>query len=121
MADVQKNLQSLTEEFQKLQTGTSPPVGAKPVNNIPADPSQPTPIQPKLTSNLRKTELETLIDGRQKLEAQQQENKGVQGEFASLDDDANIFKLVGPVLLKQDRNEARMAVNGRLEFIEKEM
>lgn len=42
-------------------------------------------------------------------------------EFASLEDDANIYKLVGPVLLKQDRNEAVMAVNGRLEFIEKEM
>lgn len=35
--------------------------------------------------------------------------------------DANIYKLVGPVLLKQDKNEAVMAVDGRLEFIEKEM
>lgn len=67
------------------------------------------------------TELEGLIEARQKLEAQQQENKGVQGEFAALDEDANIYKLVGPVLLKQDKSEATMAVNGRLEFIEKEM
>lgn len=28
---------------------------------------------------------------------------------------------MGPVLLKQDKTEAVMAVNGRLEFIEKEM
>lgn len=42
-------------------------------------------------------------------------------EFAKLSDDANIYKSVGPVLLKQDKNEAVMAVNGRLEFIEKEM
>lgn len=42
-------------------------------------------------------------------------------EFASLDDDTNIYKLVGPVLLKQEKSEATMAVKGRLEFIEKEM
>lgn len=45
----------------------------------------------------------------------------MQSEFAQLDDDSNIYKLVGPVLLKQDKTEAVMAVNGRLEFIEKEM
>jgi prefoldin beta subunit len=67
------------------------------------------------------TELEVLVDARQKLESQQQENEGVQTEFAQLDDEANIYKLVGPVLLKQDKSEATMAVNGRLEFIEKEI
>lgn len=45
----------------------------------------------------------------------------MQSEFAQLDDESNIYKLVGPVLLKQDKAEATMAVNGRLEFIEKEM
>ncbi|KAJ5748877.1 uncharacterized protein N7511_010573 [Penicillium nucicola] len=67
------------------------------------------------------TELEGLVDARQKLESQQQENEGVQREFAQLDDESNVFKLVGPVLLKQDKTEATMAVNGRLEFIEKEI
>ncbi len=33
----------------------------------------------------------------------------------------NIYKLVGPVLLKQDKVEAESTVNGRLEFIAKEM
>jgi hypothetical protein len=42
-------------------------------------------------------------------------------EFASLDDDAKIYKLVGPVLLKQDTSEAKSTVNSRLEYIEKEM
>lgn len=42
-------------------------------------------------------------------------------EFASLKDDANVYKLVGPILLKQDKTEAVLAVDGRLEFIEKEM
>ncbi|KAE8380052.1 putative prefoldin subunit 6 [Aspergillus bertholletiae] len=86
MADAQKQLQALSDEFQKLQT-----------------------------------ELDGLVEARQKLESQQQENEGVQKEFNSLDDDANIYKLIGPVLLKQEKSEALMAVNGRLEFIEKEI
>ncbi|PWY87932.1 Prefoldin [Aspergillus sclerotioniger CBS 115572] len=86
MADAQKQMQALTDEFQALQT-----------------------------------ELDGLVDARQKLESQQQENLGVQKEFDSLDDEANIYKLIGPVLLKQDKNEALMAVKGRLEFIEKEI
>ncbi|BCS22243.1 tubulin-binding prefolding complex subunit YKE2 [Aspergillus puulaauensis] len=86
MADPQKQMQALSEEYQTLQT-----------------------------------ELDGLVDARQKLESQQQENKSVQTEFTSLDDDTNIFKFIGPVLLKQDKSEALMAVNGRLEFIEKEI
>lgn len=42
-------------------------------------------------------------------------------EFSNLAADAKIYKLVGPVLLKQERSEAVLAVDGRLEFIEKEM
>lgn len=42
-------------------------------------------------------------------------------EFSSLAEDANIYKLVGPVLLKQDTAEAKSTVDGRLEFIDKEM
>ncbi|ESZ96796.1 hypothetical protein SBOR_2797 [Sclerotinia borealis F-4128] len=67
------------------------------------------------------TDLQNSIASRQKLESQQQENKGVQKEFSALTSTANIYKLVGPVLLKQDKTEAVMAVDGRLEFIEKEI
>ena len=42
-------------------------------------------------------------------------------EFDKVQDDANIYKLVGPVLLKRDRTEAVMAVDGRLDYIENEM
>ena len=38
-----------------------------------------------------------------------------------MDDGANIYKLVGPILLKQDTSEAKSTVDGRLEFIDKEM
>ncbi|OBT46222.1 hypothetical protein VE00_02353 [Pseudogymnoascus sp. WSF 3629] len=66
-------------------------------------------------------ELQTIVSARQKLESQQQENKGVKREFDSLAEEANIYKLVGPVLLKQEKTEAVMAVDGRLEFIDNEI
>jgi len=66
-------------------------------------------------------ELGTAVESRQKLESQQQENTTVKKEFDILDDEANIYKQIGPVLLKQDKTEALMSVNGRLEFIEKEI
>jgi prefoldin beta subunit len=43
----------------------------------------------------------------------------VKKEFDGLSDDSKVFKLVGPVLLKQEKSEALTAVNGRLEFIAK--
>lgn len=70
------------------------------------------------------TELQSIIEARQKLESQHQENKGVAREFTSLSDKqgaGKIYKLVGPVLLAQDKSEAVMAVQARLDFIEKEM
>ncbi|KAK2738822.1 hypothetical protein FQN55_000378 [Onygenales sp. PD_40] len=86
MADPQKQIQAIGDEYQKLQT-----------------------------------ELAEIVQAREKLESQQQENKSVQKEFTSLEDDANIYKLVGPVLLKQDKKDAMMAVEGRLDFIDKEI
>lgn len=42
-------------------------------------------------------------------------------EFDKLKDGEQIYKLVGPVLLKQDKVEAESTVKGRLDFITKEM
>jgi prefoldin beta subunit len=42
-------------------------------------------------------------------------------EFENLKDEENIYKLVGPVLLKQDKVEAESTVKGRIEFIGNEM
>ncbi|ERF74115.1 hypothetical protein EPUS_06384 [Endocarpon pusillum Z07020] len=66
-------------------------------------------------------DLQTTIAARQKLESQQEENRAVQKEFKTLSNDSNIYKLVGPVLLKQDRDDAKRTVDGRLEFIGKEI
>ena len=67
------------------------------------------------------TDLQGAVEARQKLEAQHSENEAVKKEFDGLKDDAGIYKLVGPVLLKQDRVEAVSAVDGRLEYIGKEI
>lgn len=61
------------------------------------------------------------MSSRQKLEAQKQENSGVKSEFGKLKDDEAIYKLVGPALLKQDKFEAETLVDGRLDFINKEV
>ncbi|TRX89568.1 hypothetical protein FHL15_009477 [Xylaria flabelliformis] len=66
-------------------------------------------------------ELQTAVDARQKIEAQRQENIGVQKEFERLKDGESIYKLAGPILLKQDKVEAESTVKGRLEFIGNEL
>ncbi|KAM7188263.1 Prefoldin [Naviculisporaceae sp. PSN 640] len=66
-------------------------------------------------------DLQDAVGSRQKLEAQRQENVGVQKEFKKLKEDETIYKLMGPILLKQDRAEAESTVNGRLEFISSEI
>jgi prefoldin beta subunit len=66
-------------------------------------------------------DIQTSVSARQTLESQLAENQAVSAEFATLADSSNIYKLIGPVLLKQDKTEAVAAVNGRLDFIEKEI
>ncbi|KAG0223948.1 hypothetical protein BGW42_005437 [Actinomortierella wolfii] len=70
--------------------------------------------------NIQK-EFAKAVESRQKLDSQLQENKLVQEEFAQLKDDANIYKLIGPVLVKQDKSEARTNVDKRIDFIQAEI
>lgn len=58
---------------------------------------------------------------RWELESQQAENKSVEAGFKTLNDEAGIYKLVGPVLVKQEKEEVRGVVKGKLEFTEGEM
>ncbi|KAK7206254.1 Prefoldin [Myxozyma melibiosi] len=77
----------------------------------------------KMMDEYRKiqTDISTTIEARQKLESQLQENKIVQKEFSILNEDSKIYKLIGPVLVPQDRSEAVMNVDKRLEFITSEI
>ncbi|CAO3565093.1 unnamed protein product [Mortierella alpina] len=61
------------------------------------------------------------VEARQRLDSQLQENKLVQDEFKLLKDDANIYKLIGPVLTKQDKAEAVTNVDKRIDFIQAEI
>lgn len=45
----------------------------------------------------------------------------VKGEFDLLGDDARVYKLIGPALVRQDCAEAKANVNKRLDFINGEL
>jgi prefoldin beta subunit len=49
------------------------------------------------------------------------ENELVLKELDLLKEDANVYKLIGPVLVKQDLAEARANVNKRIEYISAEL
>ena len=66
-------------------------------------------------------ETQKLVESRQKLVEQQNEVALVSKEIHLLEDGANVFKLVGPVLVKQTLAEAKGTVDKRLEFINKEL
>ncbi|KAI9297920.1 Prefoldin [Neoconidiobolus thromboides FSU 785] len=66
-------------------------------------------------------EFNQALDSRTKLESQLRENKAVEEEFKHLEDDADIFKLIGPVLVKQEKNEAKSNVDKRIQFIQREI
>jgi prefoldin beta subunit len=61
------------------------------------------------------------IGNRTQLESQLKENEQVQAEFKFLKDDAAIYKMIGPCLVKQDRAEADSNVAKRIEFIQGEI
>jgi prefoldin beta subunit len=65
MADPQKHLQSLTDEYQNLQTGMW---GSRCMHEL----------QLLIVNQQLSPELQEIIEAREKLEAQQQENKSVQ-------------------------------------------
>jgi len=62
-----------------------------------------------------------VISQRQLLEAQLKENEAVAKEFSLLKPNSNIYKLLGPVLLPQDKPEAVGNVKKRIEFIKSEI
>ena len=53
--------------------------------------------------------------------AKKAENEAVMAEFKMLDEDSKVYKLVGPILAKQDLGDCRSNVSKRIEFIDKEI
>ncbi|KAL3989276.1 putative prefoldin subunit 6 [Acanthocheilonema viteae] len=61
------------------------------------------------------------IHNRQQLEGQLTENNLVKTELDLLEDDATVYKLIGPVLIKQDLAEAKQNVEKRIDYITSEI
>ncbi|KAI8579751.1 hypothetical protein K450DRAFT_271592 [Umbelopsis ramanniana AG] len=66
-------------------------------------------------------DLTKAVESRQQLDSQRQENELVKKEFDLLDSSSSIYKLVGPVLVKQERTEAFANVKNRLDLINAEI
>ncbi|CAD0200336.1 unnamed protein product [Chrysodeixis includens] len=58
---------------------------------------------------------------KQQLDSQLNENKAVKEELLLLKKDAEVYKLIGPVLVKQDLEDATQNVIKRMEYISKEI
>lgn len=66
-------------------------------------------------------DIQKLITGRQQLDAQYNENKIVKDELDLVEDSANVYKLTGPILVKQDLAEAKINVQKRIDYIQGEL
>ncbi|XP_065829514.1 prefoldin subunit 6-like [Oscarella lobularis] len=62
-------------------------------------------------------ELQKVVSSRQQLETQKKESEIVKEELDYLEDGTNVYKLVGPALIKQELAEAKATVLKRLEYI----
>ncbi|KAM3866826.1 prefoldin subunit 6 [Diretmus argenteus] len=83
-------------------------------------------IHKKLQSEIEKytqmqKDVSKSMSVRQKLEAQLTENNIVKEELDLLDTANTVYKLIGPVLVKQDLDEAKATVTKRLEYINGEI
>ncbi|KAM6953004.1 prefoldin subunit 6 [Lycodopsis pacificus] len=83
-------------------------------------------IQKKLKGEVEKytqmqKDVSKSMSARQKLETQLAENNIVKEELDLLDITNTVFKLIGPVLVKQDLDEAKATVTKRLEYINGEI
>jgi len=58
---------------------------------------------------------------RQQLDSQLNENNIVLEELKRLESEASVFKLIGPVLVKQDQEEAKQNVQKRIDYISAEL
>uniref|UniRef100_A0ABM5FF05 RLA class II histocompatibility antigen, DP alpha-1 chain-like isoform X1 n=2 Tax=Pogona vitticeps TaxID=103695 RepID=A0ABM5FF05_9SAUR len=79
-------------------------------------------VQKKIQGELEKfqqlqKEINKCMTARQKLEAQLTENNVVKEELDLLDSSNTVYKLIGPVLVKQDMDEAKATVGKRLDYI----
>ncbi|XP_012235227.1 prefoldin subunit 6 [Linepithema humile] len=83
-------------------------------------------IQKKLQNEIDKLrqmqkDYNKMLSQRQQLDGQLNENIMVKKEFELLKEDNDVFKLIGPVLVKQDLYEAKQNVDKRMDYITAEL
>merc|ERR1711860_260585 len=83
-------------------------------------------LQKRLQSELERFKVvqkdyQKSLSARQQLDAQFNENTLVKEELSLLSEDNNVYKLTGPVLIKQDLEEAKQNVQKRLDYINGEI
>ncbi|KAI0234324.1 hypothetical protein LSAT2_015501 [Lamellibrachia satsuma] len=83
-------------------------------------------IQKRLQKELEKfksvqKDYQKSVAARQQLDAQFNENTLVKQELDLLDDSTTVYKMIGPVLVKQDTEESRQNVQKRIDYITGEM
>lgn len=66
-------------------------------------------------------DIQKCVSKRKQLEGQLTENKTVKEEMDVLEDDAVVYKLIGPALIKQELSEAKDTVTKRLDYIAREI
>jgi prefoldin beta subunit len=67
--------------------------------------------------NANREKLQVQYDLLKQLTSQKSENESVKKEFEILEPTGVIWKLVGPIMVKQDREDATANVEKRIEFI----
>lgn len=124
MSDAQARLQALSEDFQKLQQGTSTSLSMNLYCMVLTIVWSRTSERSGITTEAWRTEAGECWCAAGK--SQTSLNSGTPyshstQEFDRLQEGETIYKLSGPVLLKQDKIEAESTVKGRLDFIGGEM
>ncbi|XP_033732689.1 prefoldin subunit 6-like [Pecten maximus] len=79
-------------------------------------------VQKKLQADIEKyqqlqKDYQKVVSQRQQLDGQLNENTLVKEEFARLEEGANVYKMIGPVLVKQCIPEAKQNVQKRIDYI----
>lgn len=64
------------------------------------------------------TKLRSLVEQKQKLDSQVNEILMAREEVDLLEDNAVIYKLIGPLMVPQDLKEVKETIKGRLEYLE---
>ncbi|KAK2152362.1 hypothetical protein LSH36_330g02035 [Paralvinella palmiformis] len=66
-------------------------------------------------------EYQKCLSTRQQLDAQLNENGLVKDELVRLEEGATVYKMIGPVLVKQDQDEAKQTVQKRIDYISEQL